>query len=162
MILTILACLVFLASTLISRPLPDQDCRFIFPSQESVLVSLSDALKYLEGAHEYIRTRSYGWFLGMHSRGYCNCLLCNLPSSGGFFFESIRLISLRLCGGPVPSPLKVRYTHGTNELHKRPASRTYEINITEIISLPRHTLYRPFPGCTYHNLRRHAPFPALP
>jgi len=29
-----------------------------------------------------------------------------------FFLESIRLISLRLCGAPVPSPLKVRYTHG--------------------------------------------------
>jgi len=29
-----------------------------------------------------------------------------------FFLESIRLINLRLCGAPVPSPLKVRYTHG--------------------------------------------------
>ena len=29
-----------------------------------------------------------------------------------FFLESIRLINLRLCGAPVPSPYKVRYTHG--------------------------------------------------
>jgi len=29
-----------------------------------------------------------------------------------FFLESIRLISLRLCAAPFPSPLKVQYTHG--------------------------------------------------
>ena len=39
-----------------------------------------------------------------------------------FFLESIRLISLRLCGAPVPSPLKVRYTHGkTGYINVQPA-----------------------------------------
>ena len=37
---------------------------------------------------------------------------CTFPEVFFFFLESIRLISLRLCGAPVPSPSKVRYTHG--------------------------------------------------
>ena len=69
----------------------------------------------------------------------------DLPVSGGYFFfflESIRLISLRLCGVPVPSPLKVRYTHGKtgyiSVLPSKPKKCLKEYPLPPPHSLPVH------------------------
>jgi len=68
---------------------------------------------------------------GLHVEGLIMLMILgraffNKTVSRVFFFESIRLISLRLCGAPVYHPGGVAYPR-ENGLHKRPAFQTKEI-----------------------------------